>query len=312
MSNKASQDAPKGFSKRLTQLAIDTGLDNNTGLFTTDSEFRHLSVAPSTLFGALRALLLQIAHPTVAQGVYEHSAFDTDPMGRAIRTFMGVFAISLGRQQTAIKIGELVFKAHVPIKGVIPAYKDKPERQYSAMEPEANLWVWATLVEGILYGHKAVNYEVSRERLEIMYQESKTFGQFFNVRAKTIPETLDDFESYFENVVNTQLDITPAGKAVGDALLGGAKFPFTTLAWLIRSLAVETLPEQIVEDFGWQNTGFTKSVYGTLQSIGRFQNYISPKFLKPFFIVWYPPLRRAFLGPGENIASITGQLENNS
>src|SRR4051812_49863879 len=39
-----------------------------------------------TLMGAGAALILQVAHPTVAAGVREHSSFQEDPWGRLLRT----------------------------------------------------------------------------------------------------------------------------------------------------------------------------------------------------------------------------------
>lgn len=298
--NKAPGDkSVEHFRKTLYQVALNTGLDNNIGLFSADSEFRKLSLMPSTSFGAARALLLQIAHPVVAQGVHDHSEFDTNPSKRAIHTFMGVFAVSLGKQQFALDVAEHVFKAHIPIKGKIPAYADKPERMYSAMDPEANLWVWATLVEGIMFGHKEVGYQPDRKRLEVMYQESKIFGQFFNVREKYIPVTLADFEIYFQNVVNNQLEVTPAGKVVAEALISGAKFPYTLFSGLIFALTVESLPENILYAYGWKKTKASGRIYGGLRNVARIINNITPEFFKPSVAIWYPVLRRKLGGEGK-------------
>ena len=287
------------FRQHLYHLALSTRLDNNIGLFPADSEFRKLSLMPSTFFGAARALLLQVAHPVVAQGVHDHSQFDTNPSKRAIHTFVGVFAISLGRQQFALDIAEHVFRAHIPIKGKIPAYGNKPERMYSAMDPEANLWVWATLIEGILFGHQEVGYQPERKRLEAMYQEAKIFGQFFNVREKYIPKTLEDFEVYFQDVLSNKLEVTPAGQAVADALLSGAKFPYTLFSGLFTALAVESLPENICAAYGWKKTKASGRIYGSLRSIAKLQNSLTPEFLKPVAAVWYPVLRRKLGGEGK-------------
>ncbi len=287
------------FKQHVYELALSTGLDNNMGLFPGDSEYRKLSIAPSTFFGAARALLLQVAHPVIAQGVHDHSEFDTNPAKRGIHTFVGVFAIALGTQQFALDIADHVFKAHIPIKGKIPAYGDKPERSYSAMDPEANLWVWATLVEGIMFGHKEVGYAVPRARLERMYQESKIFGQFFNVKPKYIPETLSDFEAYFDDMVQNHLEVTPAAKAVGDALLSGARFPFTMFSWLFTALTVESLPEHIRAAYGWEKTANSRRIYGSLRGIMRVQYKLTPEFLIPSPPVWYPVLRSKLFGAGK-------------
>ena len=45
------------------------------GLFLDEGWLRRVSGAPVTIFGGGRALLLEVAHPFVAAGVAEHSAY---------------------------------------------------------------------------------------------------------------------------------------------------------------------------------------------------------------------------------------------
>ena len=77
-------------------MARATSLDNNIAIFPAESEYHRLSIMPSPFFGAARALMLQIAYPAAAQGIFDHNEFDTDSSKRAIRIFFGVFAIALG------------------------------------------------------------------------------------------------------------------------------------------------------------------------------------------------------------------------
>lgn len=134
------KNSKQGFREHLTSQAIDTVLDNNTGPFSLKSEFRRIAVAYPTFFGAARAISLQIAHPTVAQGIYDHSAYDKNPTERVIRTFIGILAIALGKQDYAINIGCYVYSVHTPIKGNPPGLKHgMSDRPYSAMEPSTNL-----------------------------------------------------------------------------------------------------------------------------------------------------------------------------
>lgn len=294
----SSKRSVEHFTQELEQLAKATGLDELTGLFPLDSEFRKLGIAYSTLFGAARALLLQVAYPTVGQGVHDFSDFDTDPIGRGVRTFLGVFAVGIGTHKTAIATGKMIFERHMPIKGTIPAYKPgMADRKYSALEPEANLWVWATLVEGIIFGHREVNDNVPRARYERMYEESKLFGRFFNVKPSLIPKTLADFEAYFDDVVQNKLEIIPAGQKVADALVHGRKFPYEQAGWLLRAFAAESLPANIRDGFGWRSTTQTRAIYGAVRSAARAYYAVSPEPLKTIPIASLPNLRRNFLGP---------------
>lgn len=285
------------FAHELSRVADATGLDNLTGLFPLDSEFRKLGIAYSTIFGAARALILQVAHPTVGQGVYEFSDFKNEPVARGVRTFLGVFMVGLGTQENAIRIGRYIFQRHAPIKGTIPGYRPgMADRKYSAMEPGANLWVWATLVEGIMFGHREVQDAVPRSRLERMYEESKIFGRFFNVREKDMPATLAEFEAYFEDMVRNRLEITPAGQAVADALVAGRAFPYRQSGWLLRAFAAESLPPNIRDGFGWRSTPQTRLAYGSVRRIFRAYYAVVPEPMKTIPLAWGPALRKRLTG----------------
>lgn len=284
------------YRQELEQVASETGLDNLTGLFPLDSEFRRLGISYSTLFGAARALTLQVAHPTVGQGVFEFSDFKNEPVARGVRTFLGVFMVGLGRQENAIKTGVHIFERHVPIKGTIPGYRPgMADRKYSAMEPGANLWVWATLIEGIMFGHREVHNDVPRARLERMYKEGKIFGRFFNVKAKMMPETLAGFEAYFHDMIQNRLEITPAGQAVADALVAGRQFPYKQSGWLLRAFAAESLPANIREGFGWRSTPETRLAYGAVRNAFRAFYAVAPEALKSIPLAYGPNLRRQLM-----------------
>ena len=47
---------------------------------------RRVAAEPALIAGAGRALLLQLAHPKVAQGVADHSDFENDPLPRLTGT----------------------------------------------------------------------------------------------------------------------------------------------------------------------------------------------------------------------------------
>ena len=192
-----------------------------------------------------------------------------------------------------------MFRAHIPVHGSIPAYDaHEASRAYSAMDPQAALWVWATLVEGILHGRREVMSDGGPERRERMYQESKRFGLFFNVRPALIPETLEDFEAYFRDTVDHGLEVTPAGKKVAESLVSGARLPLTFFGWFFRALAVEGLPATTRDAFGWSSTSLSRSVYGSIRSVARLYYAIVPRVLEVSPIGWYPAVRRRLGGPG--------------
>jgi len=61
--------------------------------FPKGSVIRRVNIEPAIMFGAGRALLLQLAHPAVAQGVDEHSDFKGNPFKRLQGTLEATYAV---------------------------------------------------------------------------------------------------------------------------------------------------------------------------------------------------------------------------
>src|SRR5690606_11371838 len=97
-----------------------------------------------------RAILLQLAHPLIAAGVYEHSAFRSGPLtaaGRLYHTVKAMLALTFGdaaAQRTTI---DNILSIHRRVRGTIPeaAGRFPAGTPYSAEDPDLVLWVHATL-----------------------------------------------------------------------------------------------------------------------------------------------------------------------
>jgi uncharacterized protein (DUF2236 family) len=75
----------------------------------------------SVLFlGAGRALLLQLAHPWVANAIAEHSQTLVDRIGRFHRTFDVTFTIIFGTLDQAVGAALRLHRRHAAIHGVLP------------------------------------------------------------------------------------------------------------------------------------------------------------------------------------------------
>ena len=73
------------------------------GLFGPGSVTWRVNGESVLLAGGGRALLLQVAHPSVAAGVEQHSSYDTDPWGRLIRTLDVVTKITFGDSEASAR-----------------------------------------------------------------------------------------------------------------------------------------------------------------------------------------------------------------
>jgi uncharacterized protein (DUF2236 family) len=85
--------------------------------FAPGSVIRRVNAEPAIAFGAGRALLLQVAHPVVARGVVDHSAFRNDPFGRLHATARAVHAVVFGSSEVVLATGARVRRVHEFVTG---------------------------------------------------------------------------------------------------------------------------------------------------------------------------------------------------
>ena len=130
------------------------------GLFGPRSVTWRVVREPVLVAGGGRALLLQAAHPLVAQGAIDHSAYRTDPYGRLYRTLEWVTLCSFGTEAEARSACRGVNRLHGRVRGRLPGHHattvHPPGRAYSAHDPELLAWVHATLVDTMLVAHDAL------------------------------------------------------------------------------------------------------------------------------------------------------------
>src|SRR6202022_3581143 len=75
---------------------------------------------PLLILAGARALLLQAAHPHVAQGAIDHTPSEDDPFGRLMRTFDWAGAVAFGTTTEAREASARVNRLHQKITGTLP------------------------------------------------------------------------------------------------------------------------------------------------------------------------------------------------
>ena len=146
-------------------------------------------------------LLLQVAHPTVAGGVREHSDFKKDLWDRLWRTLDFVYLLTYGGPQAASHIGRQLREMHKPIKGVDPS-----GRRYHALEPGAYAWVHATLADVIVKGYSKFCRPLTPHEIDRLWQEWLGLGRLLGVREGDLPPTWAGFDDYMEETIATRLE----------------------------------------------------------------------------------------------------------
>lgn len=111
----------------------------------------HSSMTPTV--GGVRALLLQALHPGAMAGVYAHSNFREDPLGRLANTIRWIFTVTYGSTDAARSASEWVRRLHERVTGT---YVDATgvERTYSANDPHLLRWVHLAFTDAFLSAHQ--------------------------------------------------------------------------------------------------------------------------------------------------------------
>ena len=218
------------------------------GFFGSESITWHINRENVIYLSGMRALLLQIAHPAVAEGVAHHSRFRQDPFGRAIRTFHTVHAIVFGTPDEALRAARRAFAIHARVQG--RAFIGMEERAFVATDDDLLLWVSATLVDSAMLAYRLFLPDLPRRTWEQAYDEGKLVGMLFGLSPDAIPATLSDFEQYMHGMLyGATLHVTPAAREIAQALQGGTWW-LRLIAPFNRLVAAATLPEHLRDAFG--------------------------------------------------------------
>src|SRR4051812_50221633 len=127
------EDGERTMRFRVRPLRVPPSDD---GLFPSGSVIRRVYSDSVVLLGAGTALLLQLAHPSIAQGVHDHSNYEDRPLDRLFGTLYATNAVVFGSRADAEHIGTAIGRVHSKVAGA----------GYSAADPALLCWVNATLL----------------------------------------------------------------------------------------------------------------------------------------------------------------------
>jgi uncharacterized protein (DUF2236 family) len=176
----------------------------DAGLYGPGSEAWRLNREATLLLGAgPRALLLQLAHPLVAEGVDQHSDFRADPWARLAATLRSYLRIVYGSTAAARAEIQRLNELHRSIRGPVtdPAARDRHGPRYTARDPELSLWVHATLVDSTIAAYDAWIEPLSLDRRAAFYAETMPVGRAFGISPDRLPPDLEAFEGYLATML---------------------------------------------------------------------------------------------------------------
>ena len=198
------------------------------------------------LAGGSCALLMQAAHPSVAAGVVQHSTFATDPFGRLMRTLESSFAVVFGSRSEAESALRRVNAIHAVVRG-----RRADGVPYTALDPEALLWVHATLVDTALRVYHRFVAPLSAADEQAYHDESARVALALGVPPDALPPTIGGLRAWMaEMIAAGTVRVTPEAREIARTVLYPTRFP-PRIAWDSAHLvSLAMLPEPIRRGYG--------------------------------------------------------------
>ena len=259
-------------------------------LFPRDAMLRRVAAEPAVLLGAGRALLLQVAHPSVAQGVADHSEFQANPFKRLSGTLEATNAVVFGSEELAANVGRRISRVHDHVTG--PGYH--------ANDPALLLWVHATLVDTAITCFEKFVRPLQRREGDELYEQSTLVAEVFGCPQSAQPATFADFRAYFNDTA-AGLEVSDAGRSLAHDIIWPA-LPIVprpvqpVLApplSVFRLFTVGLLPAPLREQFGFTWAPKQQRRYRRAARVAATAGRVAPRSLRVApttaqarFLVW--------------------------
>ncbi|WP_432544743.1 oxygenase MpaB family protein [Kineococcus sp. SYSU DK002] len=245
-----------------------------------EAQFRRVTAERATVLGGPAAILLQVAHPLVAEGVAVHSDYAAGPARRLLGTLQAALTVAFGDTAQAHEAARRVGRAHAPVRGTTRA--DVPGTPagtpYRANDPDLALWVHATLVwTARTVAERYAGVRLTPDERERHWQGSKPFARLFAVPDRVLPGSVTEFDDYVAATVRA-LVVTDAARGIArDVLTQRTAPPLPGVAALARSVTADVLPAPVAAAYGLDRTPGRRAAAGAVRGLLRTARPVLPE-----------------------------------
>jgi uncharacterized protein (DUF2236 family) len=189
--------------------------------------------------GGVCAVLLEFADPRIRSGVWDHSSFPTDPVGRGRRTGMAAQIGAFGPRSAAEKVIGGITRMHERVEGETP-----DGRRYRALDAELMDWVAATASYGFVTAYDRFLRPLSTAEQDRFFAEGVDIGRLYG--AHGLPVTVAGFHDQCDRRL-AGFEAHPINLEFLDIMRSGTAVPAVP-RWLQRDLAhasISILPPRV-------------------------------------------------------------------
>ena len=238
------------------------------GLFGPRSATWEVMREPLLILGAARALLMQSAHPLVAQGALDHSDFATDPVGRFQRTASWVTTVVFGTTDEAQAAIRGVNQIHRRVLGDLPADHATaawaPGSAYRARDQDLLLWVHASLIDAMLVTYRSVIGSLRPGQADRFVREWAAVAHLLGLPPGSTWESQAQMQVWIDRQLRRGLALPgPGSRLVAKVILApGVQGP--ALAKVTSLITAGMLPQRVRFQFGIRWSLAHQATYRTL------------------------------------------------
>jgi uncharacterized protein (DUF2236 family) len=178
------------------------------------------------ILGWGRAVLLQFAHPLVAEGVADHSEFRASPldrMRRFRRTLDAMLTFTYGSEADAQQVATHINGIHDRIYGKLQGATGVFDHgtPYSAHDPELLRWVHATVLDSTLQTYERFVAPLPIEVQDRYCVEAMTMGPLLGIPDGLLPRSRDQLSAYIDTMLDSDtITVGPTAQRLAADLIG--------------------------------------------------------------------------------------------
>jgi uncharacterized protein (DUF2236 family) len=193
-----------------------------------------------------RAILLQLAHPAVAAGVHDHSAFRGSLLASLQRmrsTVRAMLSLTFGDTEQMIAAAAGINMIHARVRG----------GSYSAQDRELQRWVHATLLESIPLAYEHLVGPLTASERDRYCREAAIMEPLLGMPAGWLPRSAAQLDAYMrDKLAGGDLQVTDTSRALARAVLYPPRWYVAWPAFRpMQRLTLGSLPPSIREAYGF-------------------------------------------------------------